>query len=189
MGKSAPVDAPKGPPAFLFWMAPDSDNLVVLVDGNGVARTYATTSGAQVAEFPGRVAAAVPSENGRQVITSEVGDTFRLRVWDARTARPVATSAALAMPPTFLQSYGSTVVGLLQETSAELVVWNWSGSPDSRVDALGTGSVGDFVDGEFVTSLALDKKRNLVRVASEREVRSYSLDDGSAQGRTPQLDG
>src|SRR3954465_2489297 len=64
------------------------------------------------------------------------------------------------MPPTFLQSYGSTVVGLLQETSAELVVWNWSGSPDPRVHALGTDSVGDFVDGEFVPSLPLDKKRN-----------------------------
>jgi WD40 repeat protein len=49
------------------------------------------------------------------------------------------------MPPTFLQSYGSTVVGLLQETSAGLVVWNWSGSPDPRVHALGTGSVDDFV--------------------------------------------
>lgn len=179
----------EGPPASLFWMPPAGDDLVLLVDATGTARTYDAASGSPVATFPGHVAEVVASADGRNVITSDQ-DTFTLRVWDARSAQPVAESVPMELPPTFLHSFGSTVVGLLPVTSAEVVVWDWTVGPDpSHRHYLDPGTAGDFVQGSFITSLDVNEEANQFRVASEKEVRAYSLDTGASLGRSPQLDG
>src|SRR4051812_46480365 len=50
-------------------------------------------------------------------------------------------------------------------------------------------TLGEFVDGWYATSLAVDERTAQIRVASEKEVRWYSLTDGRLSGRTPQMDG
>ncbi len=169
------------PPAIVRWIGSATNGLVLVVSKSGVATTHSPETGKQIARFPGVVYEALPLVDEQHIVTS--GPDNKLRVWDARTGTKIAESSTLEPPAIALRRYTQSVVSLsVVSLSAgakpSIVVWNWQAGPDPvryPVD-----NVKDF------RQVVVNEHAQTVLVAQGKEVRTYSLVDGSLRGSLPQ---
>jgi WD40 repeat protein len=155
------------------WLGPAANGLL-LVSTPGSAATYDATSGAETARWNVREAADL---DGQRIVTSA---DDQLRVRDARSGQQLAKSPELSDTPTFLQLYKRSIVGL-NRLSKEIVVWDYSTGAEPLRHPF------PYSDG--VTDLSVDEANDTVRIASDKDVWSFSLADGSSSGLLPQQTG
>jgi WD40 repeat protein len=159
--------------ADVAWLGQAANGLL-LVSAPGSAATYDATTGAEIARFPGNVRG-VADLDGQRIVTSSADN--RLRVWDARSGQLLEQSPVLHETPTFLQRYKGSVVGL-SRTSKEIVVWDYTTGADPLRHPF------PYSDG--VSDLAVDEATDSVRIASDKEVWTFKLADGTFSGLLPQ---
>jgi WD40 repeat protein len=179
-GRHIEIDSEGGLPRAVRWIGSAVNGLVLVVSGSGVATTYSPNTGKQVARFPGVVYEALPLADEQHIVTS--GDDNRLRVWDARTGTKVAESSTLNPLAYALRRYTQSVVslsvvGLLAGEKPSIVVWNWQAGPDPV-----RYPVNDIND---VRQVVVNEHAQTVVIAQGKEVRTYSLIEGSLRGSLP----
>ena len=171
------IDTQGGSTPAVSWIGSAANGLVLVVSGH-VATTYSPVTGEQVARFPG-VVDAVPLVDERHIVTS--GEDGKLRVRDARTAVQSAESSPLAAAPRFLTRDGQSVVGVVEGKDSSIVVWNGqAGSDPARYPAQFSHKV---------TQVSVGERARTINIGDSKEVRTYSLDNGSLQGWMPQQAG
>ncbi len=171
------IDTQGGSTPAVSWIGSAANSLVLVVAGN-VATTYSPDTGQQVARFPG-VVDAVPLLDEQHIVTS--GEDGKLRVWDARTAVRSAESSTLAAAPRFLRRDGQSVVGVVEGANSSIVVWNGqAGSDPARYPAQFSHKV---------TQVSVGERAGTISIGDSKEVSTYSLRNGSLQGRLPQQAG
>ena len=168
------IDTPGGSTPAVSWIGSAANGLVLVVAGN-VATTYSPDTGTQVARFPG-VVNAVPLDDERHIVTS--GEDGKLRVRDARTAVQSAESSPLAAAPRFLTRYGQSVVGVVEGKDSSIVVWNGHAGSDPAAYPV------QFP--HMVQRVSVGERAGIISIGDGKEVWTYSLRNGSLQGRLPQ---
>lgn len=163
--------------ADVSWLGQAAGGLL-LVNIYGSAVTYDAATGTATARFPGQVHWSAGLD-GQRVVTSTEDDA-QLRVWDARSGQQLAQSPVLSAAPTYLKPYKGSVVGVSRPTSGEgeIVVWDWqTGAEPLRHP---------FYFSNDISDLAVHDASGSARIASDKEVWSISLADGSVGGLLPQ---
>jgi WD40 repeat protein len=168
------IDTQGGTTPSVSWVGSASNGLVLVVAGN-VAATYSPDTGKQVASFPG-VVDAVPLADDQHIVTS--GEDGKLRVWDARTAVPSAESSPLAAAPRFLRRYGQSVVGVVEGAHSSIVVWSGHAGSDPAAYPVQYSHA--------VKQVSVGERAGTISIGDGKEVWTYSLRNGSPQGRLPQ---
>ncbi len=164
------------PPRTVRWIGPAANGLVLVVSKSGVAATYHPETGQQVARFLG-VDDALPLADERYIVTS--GPDKKLRVWDARTDTKMAESSPLSSAAYALTRYAQSVVILSVGAKPSIVVWNWQAGRDPvqyPVDDLNVNEVQQVV---------VNEPAQTIMIAQDKEVRTYSLVNGSLRGSLP----
>jgi WD40 repeat protein len=177
-GQHIDIESEGGSTPIVRWIGSAANGLVLVVSTPGVATTHSPETGKQVARFPG-VVDALPLADEQHIVTS--GQDRKLRVWDARTGTKIAESSTLNPPATMLSRYaqsvvGLSVVGLSVGAKPSIVVWNWQAGPDP---------VRYPVDDEG-QEVVVDEHAQTVIILQDKEVRTYSLVDGSLLRSLPQ---
>ena len=183
-GRHIDIESEGGLPRAVRWIGSAANGLVLVVSGSGVATTYSPDTGEQVAHFPGEVHSALPLAGDQYIVIS--GPDNKLRVWDARTGTQITESSTLDPPAYALRRYVQSVVslsviGLSVGEKSSIVVWDWQAGPDPvryPVD-----------DVKEVRQFVVNEHAQTVTIAQDKEVRTYSLVDGSLQGSLPQQAG
>ncbi|MGH3802358.1 MAG: hypothetical protein ACRDTD_19935, partial [Pseudonocardiaceae bacterium] len=161
------------------WL--DSDNLVLVVTPSEDAATYNTSTGELVARFPGAAYDAIPTADGRHVVTSDLEK--RLRVWNARTGEKTKESLLLGARPRFLKRYEQSIVGLsLSTTERAIVVWDWQRTlaPEVHpVQSLPSAPA-------EVTDVEVDQKNNWLYIAIDKWLFRFGLPNPGPGGRLPE---
>ena len=180
-GRHIDIRSDGGLPRAVRWIGSAANGLVLVVSGSGAAATYSPETGQQVAHFPGIVYDAMPLADEQQVVTS--GQDRKLRVWDARTGTNIAESSTLDPAAHALRRYTQSVVSLSVVSLSlgvkpSIVVWNWQAGPDP---------VRYPIDGfNDIRQVVVNERAQTVIISQGKEVRTYSLVDGSLLGSLPQ---
>ncbi len=181
-GRHIDIESGEGStPTVVRWIGSAADGLVLVVSSSGVAATYRPETGEQVARFSGVVYDAVSLADERHIATS--GADRRLRVWDARTGTMIAESSTLNPNAIPLRRYTQSVislsvVGLSTDGNSSIVVWNWQAGPDPVRYPVG--------DLSGVRGIVVNERAQTVMISAGKQVRTYSLVDGSLLGSLPQ---
>jgi WD40 repeat protein len=180
-GDSAPI---------VRWMGSAAKGLVLVVSKlrateSGAAATYSPDTGKLIARFPGDVSDALPLADDQHIVTSEKDG--KLRVWDAQTGTKVAESPALS-PTEKLRLTSSaesvanlSVVAMSGGPKPSIVVWDWHAGLDPV-----RYPVNGFND---VCPIVVNEPAKTVLVWQDKEVRTYSLIDGSLRASLPRQTG
>ncbi|MGH3815474.1 MAG: hypothetical protein ACRDUV_23990 [Pseudonocardiaceae bacterium] len=180
-GRHIEIESNGGAPPVVRWIGSAANGLVLVVSkSSGVATTYSPDTGKQVARFPGVVDDALPLTDEQHIVTA--GQDRKLRVWNARTGTKVAESSTLDPALRALRRYEQSVVslsvvGLSVGAKPSIIVWNWQAGPDPvryPVD-----------DINELRQVVVNERAQTVTIAQDKEVRTYSLVDGSLQGSLP----
>jgi WD40 repeat protein len=167
-GRSTPI---------VRWIGPATSGLVLVVSKpSGVATTYSPETGRQLARFPGVVSEALALTDEHHIVTS--GPDRKMRVWEARTGTMIAESSMLSSALYTLKPYTQAIVSLTSGVKPSIVVWNWRAGPDPvryPVDDL-----------NGVQRVAVNEQAQTVIISRDKEVRTYSLVDGSLLRSLPQ---
>jgi WD40 repeat protein len=169
------------PPTVVTWIGSAANGLVLVVSKSGVATTHNPETGEQVVRFPGVVYDALPLADEHHIVTS--GPDGKLRVWDARTGIKIAESSTLNPNAYALRRYTQSVVSLSVVSLSggakpSIVVWNWQAGPDPIRYPV------DDVNG--VRQVIVNEHAQTVIISQDKNVRTYSLIDGSLLGSLPQ---
>ncbi|HKR48181.1 MAG TPA: hypothetical protein VJT72_01150 [Pseudonocardiaceae bacterium] len=180
-GGHTEVESEGGPPSVIEWIGPAANGLVLVISRSGIATTHRVDTGARVTRFEGVVRDAVPLADGKYIATS--GTDKKLRVWDTQTGTSIAESSTLDPAAYELKRYSQSVVslsviGLSAGAKPSIVVWNWQAGPDYV-----RYSVNDI---NSVEQVVVNEQAQTVMIAQDKEVRTYSLNDGSLRGALPQ---
>ncbi|MGH3799829.1 MAG: WD40 repeat domain-containing protein, partial [Pseudonocardiaceae bacterium] len=178
-GRHIDIESEEGSPRAVGWIGSAANGLVLVVSKSGAATTHSPETGKQVARFPGVVHDALPLAD-EHVVTS--GPDKKLRVWDARTGTKITESSRLDPAAYALRRYAQSVVslsvvGLSAGEKPSVVVWNWQAGPDPvryLVD-----------DVNNVRQVVVNEQAQTVIISQDKEVRTYSLVDGSLRGSLP----
>jgi WD40 repeat protein len=178
-GQHIDIKTPGSSTPAVEWIGSVANGLV-LVASSGVAATYDPLTGKQIARFPGAVYA-LPLADGQHIATS--GQDKTLRVWDARTGAKIAESSPLSVNASTLRRHAQSVVGLCIVSLSigaqpSIVVWNWQAGPNPV-----QYPVDDLSD---VRQVVVDERAQTIIIAKDKDVRIYSLINGSLLGSLPQ---
>jgi WD40 repeat protein len=179
-GRHIDIDCGEGLPRAVEWIGPAVNGLVLVVSSSGVATTYNAETGERLARFPD-VYDAVPLADQQHIVTS--GTDKKLRVWDARTGTEIAESVTLDPAANELQRYAQSVlslsvVGLSVGAKPSIVVWDWRAGPNPVRYPV--------KDSDDVRQVVVNERAQIVIIALDKEVRTYSLLDGTMLGSLPQ---
>jgi len=178
-GRHIDIETDEGPTPAVKWVGAATDGLVLVRWGSGVAATYSPETGKQIARFPGDVREALPLADGQHIVTSE--QDGKLRVWDARTATKVTEFSTLPSVAGFLNRYGQSVVGVIDNgpSNSSIVVWDWRAGPDSTHQYRFTYQNG-------ISSVHVDEQAQTIDIAWDKALTRYSLVDGSSMEQLPE---
>ncbi|MGH3698124.1 MAG: WD40 repeat domain-containing protein [Pseudonocardiaceae bacterium] len=168
------------------WIGSAANGLVLVVsklratESRAVA-TYSPDTGKLVARFPGDVSDALPLADDQHIVTS--GKDGKLRVWDAQNGTKVAESSALSPTELVLtrsaeSAANLSVVALAGGAKPSIVVWDWHAGLNPV-----QYSVNGFND---VAQIVVNESAKTVIIWRGKEVRTYSLVDGSPRASFPQ---
>ncbi|MGH8571785.1 MAG: WD40 repeat domain-containing protein, partial [Gammaproteobacteria bacterium] len=180
-GRHIDIESEGGLPRAVKWIGSAANGLVLVVSGSGAAATYSPETGLQVVRLPGVVYDAMPLADEQHIVTS--GQDRKLRVWDARTGTNIAESSTLDPAAHALRRYTQSVVSLSVVSLSlgvkpSIVVWNWQAGPDP---------VRYPIDGfNDIRQVVVNDRAQTVIISQGKEVRTYSLVDGSLIGSLPQ---
>lgn len=180
-GRHIDIESEGGLPRTVKWIGSAANGLVLVVANSGAAATYSPETGQHVARFPGVVHDALPLVNEQHIVTS--GQDKKLRVWDARTGTNIAESSTLDPAAYALRRYTQSVVSLSVVSLSlgvkpSIVVWNWQAGLDP---------VRYPIDGfNNIRHVVVNERAQTVIISQGKEVRTYSLVDGSLLGSLPQ---
>ncbi|MGH3982671.1 MAG: hypothetical protein ACRDST_08310, partial [Pseudonocardiaceae bacterium] len=180
-GRHIDIESEGGLPRAVKWIGSTANGLVLVVSGSGAAATYSPETGLQVVRLPGVVYDAMPLADEQHIVTS--GQDRKLRVWDARTGTNIAESSTLDPAAHALRRYTQSVVSLSVVSLSlgvkpSIVVWNWQAGPDP---------VRYPIDGfNDIRQVVVNDRAQTVIISQGKEVRTYSLVDGSLIGSLPQ---
>jgi len=180
-GRHIEIESNGGAPPVVRWIGSAATGLVLVVSKSSrVATTYSPDTGEQVARFPGAVSDALPLADGQHIVTS--GQDSKLRVWNARTGAQIAESSALDPAASGLRRYeqsvvGLSVVGLSVGAKPSIIVWNWQAGPDPVRYPVN--------DVNEIQQVVVNEGAQTVTISQDKQVRTYSLVDGSLLGSLP----
>jgi WD40 repeat protein len=173
-GQHLDIQSEGGVLRAVTWIGSAADGLVLVVFKSGVAATYRSDTGQQVARFPG-VVDAVALADEQHFVTS--GSDKRLAVWDLRTGTKSAESSTLSSAAESLTRYGQSVVGLSEGEKPSIIVWNWQAGPDPLQYPVS--------DSNQVQKVVVNERAGTIMIAQSGGVRTYSLANGALQELLP----
>jgi WD40 repeat protein len=179
-GQHIGIESQGGSTPAVAWIGSAANGLILVVS-SGIAATYSAETGKQVARFPGAVYDAVPLADQQHIVT--VSEDKKLRVWDVRSGAKVAESSTLSFNASVLRRYvqsvvSLSVVGLSLDAQPSIVVWNWQAGPNPV-----RYPVDDLTD---VRRVVVNERAKTVVIAKDKDVRIYSLANGSLLASLPQ---
>ena len=178
-GRHIDIETEGGSAPAVEWIGSAANGLLLVVSRSGAAATYDPETGKQVARFPGAIFA-LPLADGQHIATAGLDKT--LRVWDARTGAKTAESSPLSVTASTLRRYAQSVVSLSIVSLSigaqpSIVVWDWQAGPNPV-----QYPVDDLSD---VRQVVVNERAQTVIIAKDKDVRIYSLVNGSLIGSLP----